>query len=82
MQERWEGKMKTKTEKELEREIEKIEKKEYDFIVEHTGEYPDASTKANIRYNENLESDTNYLILKAKLEGYRLAKEEFMKKNE
>jgi len=58
--------MKTETEKELEREIEKIEKKakkEHTFI----NEIDDIID--NARYN--------LPILKAKLEGYRLAKEEF-----
>ena len=57
--------MKTKTEKQLEREIEELE--------QNWDNYKDLHNEGGIIYFEGL---------KAKLEGYRKAKEEFIKKVE
>jgi len=73
--------MKTKTEKELEREIEKRYKevrKTYEKYGKANNWEEKNIERATIKELE--ENDYETAILKAKLEGYRLAKEEFMKK--
>jgi len=60
--------MRFKTRRQLEKEIDKIEKKERKFVEKLTGENVEFSSKAHLQYEDNLDTDTEYCISKEKIQ--------------